>query len=180
MSNGNDRSRAPWFKRHPLLALLGVNLALFGGIALIAEITLRLFVSYNPGFYTSVKVKDRELEHPYGIIKINSDGYPDDEFDLDHPHKVGYFGDSVTYGVGAGYPYRVSEILEEAYPGYEHMNIAGIGLSISAGEIEWATKLASRYGMEKVIYLFNLNDIVPTATASGSSEEGASGGAPGW
>jgi hypothetical protein len=73
----------------------------------------------------------------------------------------------VTYGVGAGYGYRVSELLEQAYPQYEHMNVGGIGLSISDGEIRWATDVAARYGMEKAIYLLNLNDIVPTAAASG-------------
>jgi hypothetical protein len=160
----------PWFKRHPGLALLAVNALVLVAIAAVAEVFLRIFIPYNPGFYTAVSVTDRELVHPYGVIKINRDGFPDEEFDLSRPHKVGYFGDSVTYGVGAGYGYRVSELLERAYPDYEHMNIGGIGLSISDGDIRWATGLAARYGMEKVIYLFNLNDIVPNAAVSGQEK----------
>jgi hypothetical protein len=156
-----------WFQRRPALALLGANALLFLALAGAAEVFLRLFIPYNPGFYTAVSGTERELVHPYGVIKINRDGFPDEEFDLSRPHKVGYFGDSVTYGVGAGYGYRVSELLEQAYPQYEHMNVGGVGLSISDADIRWATDLAARYGMEKVIYLFNLNDIVPTAATSG-------------
>jgi hypothetical protein len=163
-------ARKRWFQRHPGLALLAVNAGLFLFLAIVAEIFLRLFIPYNPGFYTAVKVKGTELVHPYGIIKINSEGFPDEEFDLSKPHRVGYFGDSVTYGVGAGYGYRISEVLEEAYPEFEHMNVGGVGLSISGKEVRWATDLAVRLGMEKVIYLFNLNDILPTKVASGEKK----------
>ena len=159
-----------WFKRHPRLALLLVNAVLLGALVIVLEIVLRLVITYNPGFYTAVTVRGRDLVYPYGVIKINSEGFPDEEWDLSKPHRVGYFGDSVTYGVGAGYGYRISEILEKAYPGFEHMNIGGIGLSISEKDIQWAANLATRLGMEKVIYLFNLNDIVPDAVATGEQQ----------
>jgi lysophospholipase L1-like esterase len=156
-----------WLEAHPRLGVVGLNAIVFALVFLAAEIALRLIVPYDPGFYTAVSVRNRELVHPYGVIKVNSEGFPDEEFDLSRPHKIGYFGDSVTYGVGAGYGYRISEVLEEAYPEYEHMNIGGIGLSISDDSVRWITRLANRFGMDKVIYLFNLNDIVTTASASG-------------
>jgi lysophospholipase L1-like esterase len=163
MSNTGQR----WFQRHPLAALLAVNLAALAALVLVLEILVRVFITYNPGFYTAVKVKGRDLEYAYGVIKVNSEGFPDEEWDLSKTLRVGYFGDSVTYGVGAGYGYRFSEILEESYPEYEHMNIAGIGLTISENEIQWASELAQRLGMQKVFYFFNLNDIVPDAVAAG-------------
>lgn len=159
--------RARWFERHPRLALLAFNAALLAVLAVVAEIGLRLYIPYNPGFYTGVSATSREVVYPYGVIKINSEGFPDEEFDLSRPHKIGYVGDSVTYGVGAGYGYRITELLEQAYPQYEHMNLGGIGLSISDGEIHRFTDLAMRYGLEKLVYLLNLNDILPTAEASG-------------
>ncbi len=160
-------SKGSWFSRHPVLALVGFNLLVFALLAGVAEIALRLFISYNPGFYASVRATDTELEHPYGIIKINSHGFPDDEWALSRPRRIGYFGDSVTYGVGAGYPYRISEIVEAAYPDYEHLNLGGIGLSVSNAEIGHAAKLARRFGLTDAIYLFNLNDILPDQAFSG-------------
>ena len=156
--------KIPWFKRHPGWTLLLVNGAILLFFALIAEIGLRIGAQYNPGYYTSVDVTDTDLNYAYGTIKINSDGYPDEEFELISPLRVGYFGDSVTYGVGAGYGYRISEYLEEAYPEYEHLNLGGIGLSVSEGEIRNSARKAERFGLTDAIYLFNLNDILPNST----------------
>ena len=55
MSNTGER----WFQRHPLAALLAVNLAALVTLVLVLEILVRVFISYNPGFYTAVKVKGR-------------------------------------------------------------------------------------------------------------------------
>jgi len=155
-----------WVRRHPVLTLLGFNLALFLLVALIAEIALRLYVPYNPGFYVSVEGSSREVVYPYGTIKINSHGFPDDEFDLSRDFKVGYFGDSVTYGVGAGHGYRFSDLLVDAYPDFEHMNFAGIGLSVTESTIGRIDTLAREFDLDVLIYFFNLNDIVPDRVAS--------------
>lgn len=163
---GSTGARPRWFSRHPVLSLLALNLALLVGVAALAEIALRLYVPYNPGYYTGVAGRGREVIYPYGVIKINSAGFADDEFDLSRPHKVGYFGDSVTYGVGAGHGYRVSDLLRAAHPAYEHMNLGGIGLSLGDAEIRWATDLAVKYALERAVYLFNLNDILPDQQAS--------------
>ena len=159
-----SQKTTPWFKRHPGWTLLLFNLAIILLIAIVAEIGLRIAVNYNPGYYSSVEATDTELHYAYGTIKINRDGFPDADFDLSKPLRVGYFGDSVTYGVGAGYGYRVSEYLESAYPDFEHLNLGGIGLSVSEADIWNSANKAKRYGLTHAIYLFNLNDILPDAT----------------
>ncbi|MFO0687457.1 MAG: SGNH/GDSL hydrolase family protein [Myxococcota bacterium] len=121
---------------------------------------------YNPGYYVAVRGTSQEVEYPYGIIKINRDGFADVEADLSHPRQVGYFGDSVTYGVGAGYGYRFSDLLREAYPDVDHLNLGGIGLSVSKDTIDRSLELAERYGLDTAVYFLNLNDIVPDATVA--------------
>ncbi len=160
----------PWFARHPMLALLGVNLAVFAVVVLVAEIGLRISISYNPGYYMSVKGESNELVFPYGTIYMNSDGFSDKEFDLSNPRRIGHFGDSVTFGTGAGYGYRVSELLEAAYPDYEHLNFGGVDLSASDSSIDYFTRLADRYELEKALYLFNLNDILTDQAVSGDEK----------
>lgn len=155
-----DRNRT-WLRRHPIVVLLAVNVVLFGFLLLAAEIFLRLWVPYNPGYYVAVRGTSKEVEYPYGVIKINRDGFPDDEFDLSRSPRVGYFGDSVTYGVGAGYGYRFTDYLRVAYPNYSHMNFGGIGLSVSRETIEQSLTLAERYDLDCAVYFMNLNDIVP-------------------
>lgn len=153
-----------WLRRHPGVVLLAVNAVLFVGFALLAEVFLRLYVPYNPGYYVAVRGTSQEVEYPYGTIKINRDGFADIDFDLTRPRQVGYFGDSVTYGVGAGYGYRFSDLLREAYPDLDHLNLGGIGLSVSQDTIDRSLELADRYGLDTAVYFLNLNDIVPDAT----------------
>ncbi len=160
----------PWFARHPLVALLAVNVGIFVVLFVSAEIALRVLIPYNPGYYMSVKGESDELVFPYGTIYMNSDGFSDKEFDLSNPRRIGHVGDSVTFGTGAGYGHRVSEHLEAAYPEYEHMNFGGVDLSASASSMAYFERLATRYDLEKVIYLFNLNDILPDQAVSGESK----------
>ncbi|MBY0399197.1 hypothetical protein K2X89_02805 [Myxococcota bacterium] len=150
-----------WLRRHPGVVLLAVNAVLFGVCALLAEVVLRLYVPYNPGYYVAVRGNSKEVEYPYGTIKINRDGFADIDFDLSHTRQVGYFGDSVTYGVGAGYGYRFSDLLRAAYPDLDHLNLGGVGLSVSQDTIDYSLELAERYGLDTAVYFMNLNDIVP-------------------
>ena len=71
--------------------------------------------------------------------------------------------------MGAGHGYRVSDLLEPIYPQYEHMNFGGIGLSVSDNEIEMFLRLADRFALDEVVYLFNLNDIVSDRAAGGGT-----------
>jgi lysophospholipase L1-like esterase len=161
-----NSTQTSWLRRHPVLVLIGVNTTIFLLVMLIAEIALRLYIPYNPGYYMSVEGTSREVVYPYGVIKINSHGFPDDEFDMSKGRNVGYIGDSVTYGVGAGHGYRFSDLLSEAYPQYEHMNFSGIGLSVTQGTIEHSVRLVEEFDLDLVAYFFNLNDIVPDSAVS--------------
>ena len=38
--------------------------------------------------------------------------------------RYGYIGDSVIYGVGAGFPYRITEYLDIFEPNIEHVNLS--------------------------------------------------------
>lgn len=135
-----------------------------------AELTLRVFVSSDPAYY--VAFSDPEpgsvVEYPYGEILYNTDGFADDDFEATKSRpRVGYLGDSVCFGVGAGYGHRVSEILREHYPDYEHMNFTG-GLGGGTLEAsEKAVRFGEQYDLDAVVYMLNLNDIRP----AGKSED---------
>lgn len=134
------------------------------GMLLGAEITLRLFVSSDPSFYVAFSdpAPGTVVQYPYGEIVYNADGFADSEFDqVKTKPRVGYLGDSVCFGVGAGHGYRVSERMESAYPQYEHMNLTG-GLGGGTSEVrEKAVNFGSEYDLDAIVYMMNLNDIRP-------------------
>lgn len=135
-------------------------------ILIILEIVCRIFVNFDSGYYSSSQKNfDKSfISHPYGKIPINSFGFFDGEFELKKEKQViAYFGDSVTYGVGAGYPYRFTEYLDKLNPKFEHINLSGgIGTSLA----EWSNK-NEKYLLDKnikrLVYVMNLNDIAPLA-----------------
>lgn len=167
-----------WLRRHPIVVLLAVNVLLFAALGLMAEVFLRFYVPYNPGYYVAVRGTSQEVEYPYGTIKINRDGFADIDWELGPGRHVGYIGDSVTYGVGAGYGYRFTDLLREAYPEFTHLNFSGIGLSVSQETIDWALELANRYALDTAVYFMNLNDIVPDATVAPPDPSHGSTGVP--
>ena len=128
------------------------------------EIILRNLINFDMNYYSSPKKIDNKsiIIHPYGKIPINSDGFFDEEFRFDSKKpKIGYFGDSVTYGVGAGHPYRFTEYLDQLSPEFEHLNLSG-GLGISLAN--WNEKINEfllKKNISKIIYVINLNDIAP-------------------
>ncbi|MGO9579187.1 MAG: hypothetical protein ACLP2P_07200 [Desulfobaccales bacterium] len=152
-----------WIDRHPKTTILIVNFIIIISIIFILEICLRYYINYNPGYYTCQMTDNKHNRiYPYGIIKINNYGYPDDNFDLNSSlQRIGYMGDSVCYGVGAGYGYRISDILKKNYPNYNHMTFD----SIADGMDEWGMRQVWRrvrqFKLNKVVYLLNLNDILP-------------------
>ena len=129
------------------------------------EVALRFLVGFNPSYYMGFKDKKpgAVIEYAYGTISINSDGFPDQEFlPTKEKPRIAYIGDSVCYGVGAGYGYRVSELLETAYPGFEHMNMSfGIGSGIFGETASLILKWQQQYDIDTFVYLMNLNDILP-------------------
>lgn len=134
------------------------------GTLVATEAVLRVFVSSDPAFY--VAFSDPEpgatVQYPYGEIYYNAEGFADGEFDAVKARpRVGYLGDSVCFGVGAGYGYRISEVIEKAYPAYEHMNLSG-GLGGGTMQVgEKAAAFSEQYDLDAVVYLMNLNDIRP-------------------
>lgn len=140
---------------------------------LAAEGTLRIFVNSDPAFYVAFSNPEpgSVVKYPYGEIPYNSAGFADVEFDAVKARpRVAYLGDSVCFGVGAGYGYRVSELMEQYYPAYEHMNFTG-GLGGGTMEVsEKALRYGEQYDLDAVVYMMNLNDIRPQGTAEDLNE----------
>ena len=136
-------------------------------VFLILELLSRIFVNFEADYYAvSKKNKDNFILHPYGKIPLNTDGFFDTEFNFKDKKKiVAYFGDSVTYGVGAGYPYRFTEYLDEIDDKFEHINLSG-GLGISLNS--WNAKhenFLSENNIKRIVYMMNLNDIAPLSNS---------------
>lgn len=149
-------------KRHPLLTYVTyLTLVVLIGL----ELTLRLLVDFNPSYYMGYQEQrpGAVINYPYGVIRFNEDGFPDDEFDAQKKRpRVAYIGDSVCYGCGAGHGYRVSELIEREQPAWEHMNMSfGVGSGISARSARRILDWQEKYGIDLFVYLMNLNDILP-------------------
>ena len=151
---------ASWINRHPWITLVLVNLILLCVVLGIFELYLRLTVTYSIDYYTGTSRAGERIEYPYGTVFRNSLGFADEEFDLASAKpRIGYFGDSVTYGVGAGYPYRITELVEAAVPAFEHWNLgSGPGTQFEGDRI---LSLVDRFDLAWVVYLLNMNDIHP-------------------
>ena len=153
-----------WIREHPKITYT-VYLCVFVVVSL--EIFLRLYVGFDPGYYMAYArpKPNTVLEYPYGDIKFNSDGYPDDEFEpVKTRPRIGYVGDSNCYGIGAGHGHRITEFLEQRYPKLEHMNLAfGPGHDLSLANCRKVMEMVDRYDLDTVVYLLTLNDILPDA-----------------
>ncbi len=155
--------RPPFHRRHLVLTLIAINVAAFLALLAAAEAVARFAIAYNPGYYTGIETADTELVYPYGVIRINTLGYPDDEFDLDDPRpRVAYVGDSVTFGVGAGHGHRFSDILEQRFPQYQHMTMGIVGANFqSRSGIDRHLERLQALGVDQVLYFYSLNDTLP-------------------
>jgi hypothetical protein len=154
------------FERHPVLTLVLVSGALLLGLVLLGEVAVRLVGGYDPfemNFYSKHSDKSPgRYETPYGVLRMNQDGFPDEEFDRADPRpRVGYFGDSVTFGLGAGHGHRISDHLRAAFPGFQHMTFGKVGGGLQVTEMELALELTDRFEVDRYVYLLNLNDLVP-------------------
>jgi hypothetical protein len=157
-----------WFHRHPGLALLGVNVALLALLAGIAEVGLRFWVPYNPGYYVVLREEPGAYHYPFGLLLRNSDSFPDDEFDLASTKpRIGYFGDSVTRGVGAGHGHRIQDVLETLRPEFEHWTFEAAVNGIDQKTHPRIVEIADKYQLAEVVYLLNLNDLLPTRRKEG-------------
>jgi hypothetical protein len=140
------------------------NLILLIAICLSAELILRKIINYDAGYYSEPKKIINNINyHPYGKIPINKNGFYDVNWDSPKvKHRIGYFGDSVIYGVGTGYPYRITELMDEYKEDFEHINLSyGIGISLEYMSPLDLIKLTQKYEIDTVFYIMNLNDIAP-------------------
>lgn len=145
------------------IKIASANLLILCGLLIAIEFTCRILVDFDANYYAAPKTIEENSEriHPYGKIPVNSIGFFDGEWD--NPKKlprIGYFGDSVTYGVGAGYPYRITEYLDIFSPDFEHVNLSG-GLGVDLSQVYGSLELYGENNIDKLIYLMNLNDIAP-------------------
>jgi len=133
-------------------------------IFLLLEFFCRIFVDFDEGYYTSIKKEksDKFINHPYGKIPINKHGFFDEEFNFENKKEViAYFGDSVTYGVGAGYPYRFTEYLDTMDSKFQHINISGgLGISLKNWNEQYEMFLINN-NIQRIVYMMNMNDIAP-------------------
>ena len=132
-------------------------------IFLILELLSRIFVNFEADYYSvSKKNEDNFIIHPYGKIPVNKFGFFDSEFNFKDKEKIiAYFGDSVTYGVGAGYPYRFTEYLDEIDKKFEHINLSGgLGISLNNWNDKYE-KFLLENNIKRIVYVMNLNDIAP-------------------
>lgn len=165
----NDATSAGFMERHPALVISGVVGFFLIVLMLLAELGLRLFGNVNIHYYTGY-TQPGWHEYPYGRIPINSFGAPDEEFVMrPGERRIGYFGDSITYGVGAGYGYRMPDLLRKAYPDYRHWVVAEVGAVPTLKDISPNIK---KFGLGAVTYIMNLNDILPGSEISKGEEPG--------
>lgn len=164
------------FRRYPRLTLLAVFAVAVGGVLIVAEVALRLFGSVNIHYYAGTKTPGLH-RYPYGDVPINSDGYPDEEFARDSPKaRVGFLGDSVTYGVGTGYGYRVPDLLQQRLPQFEHWVFANVGTRL---ELKVLQRQVKTFRLDSVVYLMNLNDLVPDSDDA-AADTWIAGAQQGW
>jgi hypothetical protein len=174
-----ERPAAPSdrFERHAWLTLAAVTAAIFLTIVSFAEGGLRVAGLYDPfemNFYVKPSATTPGLyETPYGVTRVNVYGFPDEEFDLEDPRpRIGYFGDSVTFGVGTGHGHRISDHLRATFPRFQHLTFAEVGGGLQAAEVAKALRLTETFGVDRYVYLMNLNDLLPSfVQASTSAEE---------
>lgn len=130
-------------------------------ILIFLEIFLRSYINYNPSYYSAFKKNYKYISYPYGIIPVNSLGYFDDEFKKNNKKTIGYVGDSVLYGVGAGYPYRVTDILKKKGGDFNIYNLGTLpGQDVlNKNFVKKIFSLKEEFNLSRLIYLMNLNDL---------------------
>ncbi len=157
-----------FFARHEKLALVLVNVIFLIVLIGIGEIAARVTTKHEIGYYTEAKAgSDGTLRYPWGVVPVNEHGYLDQPFNLASTKpRVGWFGDSVAMGVGAGYPYRISDIVRERFSNLETWNFSRIGAGFDSDKAE---DIARKFKLDTIVYLLNLNDIVPEAPPQSGS-----------
>jgi hypothetical protein len=144
---------ARFIARHPRSVLLCWVVLLLCAIAVLAEVVLRYTASFQMHYYTPISVSNRLNSYSFGDIPFNSDGYPDRDWDpTDRRARVGFWGDSITSGIGAGFGYRYTDIIRDAHQDRYYMNFGGPGEDGIADDVAIGKILAlvERFRLNKV------------------------------
>jgi hypothetical protein len=160
--------KSNFFRRHERLTLCLVNLFFLLLLLAAGEIVTRHLTHYEIGYYTAPPTKNGLNHYPWGSVPINSLGFADEEFNLNGTKpRVGWFGDSVNGGLGAGYPYRISDLIRQQFPNLDNWNTGGrFGSEFEAADWE---KAATDLHLNTVVYVMNLNDILPALESESAS-----------
>jgi hypothetical protein len=163
--DGAARARArTLIARHQGLILVLWTLLVLGLLAGVAEFVLRLTTPYRIDYYTGTFVSKRLIRFPFGDMPFNAHGYPDrDWLDDDTRPRIGFWGDSITSGVGAGFGYRFTDIISSSRPDRDYRNFGGVGEDgiADAAAADKVIEAATRYRLQKVVYAMDLNDLLP-------------------
>ncbi len=164
LANSNrDRARH-FIERHQRSILLGWIFLLLCAVLIVTEIVLRYTVSYQLHYYTPIKISSRLYRYSFGDMPFNSNGYPDRDWDPTDPReRVGFWGDSITMGFGAGFGYRYTDIIRDLRGDHYYMNFGGPGEDGIADDVSIAKILilVQRFRLKRIVYAMDLNDILP-------------------
>jgi hypothetical protein len=126
-SPARTRARA-LIERHQRLILVAWTVFVLCLLAVVAELVLRRTTSYRVDYYTGRFVSKRLIGFPFGDMPFNAHGYPDHDWADDDPRpRVGFWGDSITSGVGAGFGYRFTDVIGSSRPERDYRNFGGVG-----------------------------------------------------
>jgi len=162
-SRARARARA-LIERHQRLVLALWTLLLLCLLAGVAEALLRHTLPYRIDYYTGTFVSKRLIRYPFGDMPFNAYGYPDRDWADDDPRpRVGFWGDSITSGVGAGFGYRFTDIIGRSRPDRDYRNFGGVGEDgiADTAAADKVMEAAKRYRLQKVVYAMDLNDLLP-------------------
>ena len=145
-----------------------LNLFLLILLTFFGELLARFLVDYKSDYYAVPKtvVGGKSNIHPFGSIPKNSHNHFDKEWDNPKLKKrYGYIGDSVIYGVGAGFPYRITEYLDIFDPTKEHVNLSAALENFLSEEKSQKSliDLIKNTKVDKIVYILNLTDLVEFA-----------------
>jgi hypothetical protein len=160
---GRTRART-FIEDHQRLILVAWTALLLCLLAGLAEAVLRHTTRYRVDYYTGTFVSKRLIRFPFGDMPFNAHGYPDRDWLDDDPRpRVGFWGDSITSGVGAGFGYRFTDIIGASRPGRDYRNFGGVGEDgiADAAAADKVVAAAKRYGLQKIVYAMDLNDLLP-------------------
>jgi hypothetical protein len=160
-----------FIQRHPRAILVGWSILVLAGLLGVAELVLRHAGINRGDYYVGEVISPHLIRYPFGDMPFNSDGYPDRDWDPADPReRVGFWGDSITSGVGAGFGFRYTDLIGAANPHRSYLNFGGPGEDGVADEaaILKILQLVDRFGLKKVVYGMDLNDILPDRAGPGA------------